>query len=45
MAGSGWVASLLVAAPPDSAAKFCKRRGHSHDEGLGCWGRAHASSG
>jgi hypothetical protein len=35
MAGSGWVAGLLAAAPPDSTAKFRQRRGNGHGGGLG----------
>jgi hypothetical protein len=45
MAGSCWVAGLLAVAPPDSVAKFCRRRGHGHGGALGCLGRDQASSG
>jgi hypothetical protein len=31
--------------PPDSIAKFRRRQGHDHDEGLGHWERAQAGSG
>jgi hypothetical protein len=45
MAGSGWVAGLLVVAAPDSVAKLPRRRGHDHNEGLWHWERAKASLG
>jgi hypothetical protein len=39
------VAGLPVVAPPDPTAKFRRRRGHNHDEGLGHCERAQASTG
>jgi hypothetical protein len=45
MASSGCVTGLPVAAPPDSAVEFHRRRGHDHNEGLGRWESAQASSG
>jgi hypothetical protein len=44
MVSSSWVTGLPAAAPPDFVAEFCRRRGHGHDKGLGCWERAQASS-
>jgi hypothetical protein len=45
MASSNWVADWFTTVPPDSAAKFHRRRAHGHDEGLGHWERVQAGSG
>jgi hypothetical protein len=45
MASASGVVGLLTAAPPDSATEIRRRRGRVHDEGLGCWEKAHASLG
>jgi hypothetical protein len=45
LASVGRVARLPMAAPPDFSAEVHRRRGHDHDEGLGYWEKARASSG
>jgi hypothetical protein len=44
MASAGRVAGPIAAAPPVSAARSRRRRGHNNGEGLGYWGKAQAHS-
>jgi hypothetical protein len=45
MASARGVARLPMAASPDFSVEVHRRRGHDHDEGLGYWEKARASSG
>jgi hypothetical protein len=43
-ASTNRVADLITAAPPVSAVRSRRKRGHDHDKGLGYWGRTRAHS-